>query len=336
MRRCIDKSCILAAHDKSRYYHLDMPVATILDHPKKEWNTITAGNKKFARDLSVDWHKFPVEEYLFTHCTIVSSVNVEDNGYYIKPVCSELVNNNGNAWSDPVLLATFRSFVNAENYYEHVQVPALSKGKILDAVIRPVKFASATGQSTDVYYVDILVATHKKHNTLVSRIAGGELTTMSMGCIAHWVQCSRCGKEISDSMENCEHLDNELLQTFKDENGVERVVAELCGRCTRVNGKLAGDPKSVEFIEASWVEHPAFRGAVLNHYVSEITQKQASVLAMDNVLNCEDLFANLARLRVADVNGMLALRLAQEELKRLAEQVLVNRVVIWAKDNLVF
>jgi hypothetical protein len=155
----------------------------MLPNPVSDWNRISRGKVRVARDLKVDWKTYTQDRYIFSHCTIVASVDVEDNGYYINPVCTPLVNNNGNAWSNPVLLSTFRSFVGGENYLEHVQIPELSKGKILDAVIRPVRYKNAKmGKEANVYYVDILVATERKHGKLCERIAAGELSTMSMGC----------------------------------------------------------------------------------------------------------------------------------------------------------
>lgn len=179
-RRCTDNSCLAAAG--SRSVNLDLPLASVLANPRLEWDKITVGSRnRTARKIQVDWRKYNQDKFLFSHCTIVSSVEVEDNGYYIKPACSELVNNNGNAWSNPVLLATFKTFVGGENYLEHVQVPELSKGKILDAVARPLHFKSEAGEA-DIYYIDILVATNKKHASLVKDITSGKLTTMSMGC----------------------------------------------------------------------------------------------------------------------------------------------------------
>lgn len=270
---------------------------------------------RVARELEVDWKKFSQDQYLFSHCTIVASVATEDNGYLIKPACNDLVNNNGNAWTNEVLLSTFRTFVGGENYLEHVQVPELSKGKLLDAVLRPLTYKDSEGRTADIYYCDILVATDRKHDRLVKKIAAGELTTMSMGCLADWVTCSRCGKVLGDNMPNCHHLDHELLAKFRDKKGVERVVAELCGRTIMVGGKRVGDPKSVKFIEASWVEHPAFFGAVLNHYVSELPKGAANILNFPTdklQLAMEDIF----KLRVADKSGMLALKVARAEISR--------------------
>lgn len=315
-RRCTGDSCLASAGARS--VSLDLPVATILANPRQEWSRLATGcgRMRVAREIEVDWKQFNQDNFLFSHCTIVASVATEANGYHIKPACSELVNNNGNAWTNEVLMATFRTFVGGENYLEHVQVPELSKGKLLDAVLRPLTYRDKEGREAEIYYCDILVATDRRHSQLVKKIAGGDLTTMSMGCLADWVTCSRCGKVLGDNMPNCRHLDNELMSRFEDEKGVERVVAELCGRTiVDKDGKRVGDPKSVKFIEASWVENPAFVGAVLNHYVSELPKGASSILDMstENLhLAVEDIF----KLRVADKNGMLVLRVAQAEIAR--------------------
>ena len=181
-RRCNSEACSIAAVKRSASF--DMPLATVLVNPTKDWQRLTMGNNRVAkRVIDVDWKKFNQDNFLFTHCSIVCSVSTEDNGFYIKPCCSELVNNNGNAWTNEVLLATFKTFVGGKNFLEHVQISALSKGKILDAVIRPVLHKSEEGLGeADVYWVDILVATDRKHSDLVKRITNGELTTLSMGC----------------------------------------------------------------------------------------------------------------------------------------------------------
>ena len=190
-RRCTSEGCLTEAGGRS--VSLDMPLATILHNPKSDWAKVAAaggGRRITARKIEVDWKKYNQDNFLFSHCTIVASVKTEDNGYYIDPICTPLVNNNGNAWTNDVLLSTFRTFCGAENYLEHVQIPELSKGKIIDAVLRPVKYKGENGKVADVYYCDILVATNRRHDSLVRKIASGKLTTMSMGCLAHWVQCS--------------------------------------------------------------------------------------------------------------------------------------------------
>ena len=151
-RRCTSDACL--AHAGAKSVSLDLPVATVLMNPRQEWGRLAFGDGRVrvARDINVDWKSYTPDNYLFSHCTIVASVATEDNGYSIVPACSDLVNNNGNAWTNEVLLATFRTFVGGENYLEHVQVPELSKGKILDAVLRPLTYQDKEGRTADIYY----------------------------------------------------------------------------------------------------------------------------------------------------------------------------------------
>jgi len=330
VRRCTSDQCLVAAVRKSRCSGIDLPVVGLLNNPSRDWRAISSrGGVRVAsmqkRALEVDWNKFNINDFLFSHCTIVTSVTTAPNGYWIEPPCQELVNANGNAWTTPVLLATFKSFCGAENYYEHVQVPELSKGKILDAVLRPVVHVGKDGKKAEVLVCDILVATSRIHADIVDRVEEGELTTMSMGCVAHVVTCSKCGKEISDDNDSCPHLDNELMQEFVDKNGVRRIVSELCGRTYLKDGVLVGDPDSVEFIEASWVERPAYKGAVLNHMISAPSEKHASIVSMSTV-KLSSLWEDLSHMRVADTEGMIVLRVARAELKRRQQEDMISRV----------
>lgn len=229
-------------------------------------------------------------KYLFTHCTIVASVDTEVvagaktgssikvgsktinrpyNDFYIKPECSQFVNNNGDSWSRDVLLASYRSFIGAHNFQEHVQIEEQSKGRIIDAVARDIG---------DSVYVDILVATDRKHATLVSQIESGQLGTLSMGCTTEFTICSQCGNFAVDETQLCDHIKYSKLNTFMDESGKKRVVAELCGH--KEYAKNGG----VTFIEASWVAVPAFTGAVMRNILSpeEVSAKQAQI---QDVLN---------------------------------------------------
>lgn len=322
-RRCTSEVCMTTA--TGRTASLDLSMSQILVDPKNDWRRMTAGRTRVARDIEVDWSKFNQDQFIFSHCTIVASVNTAENGYHIDPVCSPLVNNNGNAWTNPILLASFRSFVGGENYLEHVQIPELSKGKILDAVIRPINYKSA-GKEAPVYYTDILVATDRRHDKLCSKIASGEMGTMSMGCLAHYVQCSHCGSVLGDNDPNCVHIDNQLLQEFTDENGIKRMTAELCGRSFKdSNGVWVGDPNSVKFIEASWVENPAFKGAVLNHFLSDIPKAAAKILEYPTH-KLEQTMEELFRTRVADSRGMMVLRVAMMEMNRRRREDMASRV----------
>jgi hypothetical protein len=210
------------------------------------------------------------DRYLLSHATIVCSVDtdptpnvrlgkVEEGGqtvnrrwgnYLITPNHSKYVNNNGDAWTRPVLMKSYRTFIGAHNFLEHVQVEDLSKGRIIDAVPRDV------GESL---YIDILVATDRRHSDLVADIESGKLGAMSMGCNVEHTQCTKCGNVAVDETEMCEHIRYQKLNRYFDNTGKQRVIAELCGHESE-------DPNGgVTFIEASWVANPAFTGAVMRN-----------------------------------------------------------------------
>jgi hypothetical protein len=132
------------------------------------------------------------KQLLLTHCTIVASVDTENSNaplgkhivegfeidrkypdYLITPKTSGFINNNGDSWERKLLLSTFKTFIGGQNYLEHIQVPELSKGRIIDAAARDIG---------DSIYIDILVATERKHAPLIKAIQGGQLSTLSMGC----------------------------------------------------------------------------------------------------------------------------------------------------------
>lgn len=131
---------------------------------------------------------------------------------------------------------------------EHVQIESLSKGRIIDAVARDI------GPSI---YIDILIATDRKHTDLIEAIESGRMSTLSMGCSIAFSVCNKCGNVAVDETEMCSHIKYLKGNKFFDEMGVQRTVLELCGH--------ASDSGSVTFIEASWVETPAFEGAVLRN-----------------------------------------------------------------------
>lgn len=148
-------------------------------------------------NLSVEEDESYVVNRVAVHnCTIVASVDVEQpyrevnrktgrltvdgrkinrqfSDYRIKPGCDKFINNNHDAWSREALLKSYKSFIGAYNFVEHVQIPEQSKGRIIDAVARDIG---------DSVYVDILVATDRKHTELVRDIESGEMGTLSMGC----------------------------------------------------------------------------------------------------------------------------------------------------------
>lgn len=214
------------------------------------------------------------KQFLLSHATIVASVDtfspknsatgrsvcekgseieVRFTDYRIKPECQSLINNNGDAWSRPLLMSTYKTFVGAPNYLEHIQLPALSKGFIVDAIARDV------GNSC---YIDILVATDRKHAKLVSDILSGKINSLSMGCISLFTVCTRCGNVAADDSTLCSHVMYDGKgSNFIEEDGQEYRLAELIGHVTV--------PDSNQFIEASWVHNPAFRGAVRRSFLNE-------------------------------------------------------------------
>lgn len=225
-------------------------------------------NKSSSKVVLQDYNP---KEFLLSHCTIIASVDTEEAGmstgrqlfdgqqidrkyadFYITPDTSKYVNNNNDSWERKLLLSSFRTFIDGENYVEHIQIPALSKGKIIDAAARDLG---------DTVYVDILVATNKKHAALIDAITTGKLSTLSMGAQVEFTLCSKCGNVASDELQLCNHIKYFKGNEFVDAFGKKRKIAELCGH-------IKAEPGSVRFIEASWVANPAFPGAVLRNILS--------------------------------------------------------------------
>lgn len=213
------------------------------------------------------------KQFLLSHATIVASVDtyapkgsrtgvqtvqgcqidVRFPDFRIKPECQKIINNNGDAWERTLLLSTYKTFIGAHNYLEHIQVPQLSKGFIVDAIARDLG---------NTCYIDILVATDRKHRVLVQDILSGKMDSMSMGCISLFTICSRCGNVASDDTQLCPHvLYDGKGSLYKDEDGVEHRLAELIGHVSV--------PESNQFIEASWVRNPAFTGAVRRNILNQ-------------------------------------------------------------------
>jgi hypothetical protein len=255
------------------------------------------------------------KQYLLSHATVVASVDTyspkgfevgkfinrgaECNrkwlDFRIKPECQELINNNGDAWNRPLLLATYRSFIGAPNYLEHIQIPELSKGFIVDAIARDL------GKTC---YIDILLATDRKHEILVRDILAGDINSVSMGCISQFTICTKCGNVAVDDSDLCPCiLYDGKHNKFLDESGTEHIIAELIGHISI--------PNSNQFIETSWVRNPAFSGAqrrnILNPDVSAIATK------MNESFNIYEL--ELKR-NYQDMDGLLkaaSVKIAQDE-----------------------
>jgi hypothetical protein len=213
------------------------------------------------------------KQYLLSHATIVASVDtyqpkgsvtgkrmergvqidVRYPDFRVKPACQEIINNNGDAWERSLLLTTYRTFIGAPNYLEHIQIPELSKGFIVDAIARDLG---------DTCYVDILVATDRKHQVLVRDIMAGNIKAMSMGCISLFTICNKCGNVASDDTQLCPCIMYDSKGSkFADDEGVEHRLGELIGHVSV--------PNSNTFIEASWVRNPAFAGAERRNFLNE-------------------------------------------------------------------
>lgn len=263
---------------------------------RQQWTNVRVAGESAKVDLpsnlveraaSLFDQPFDPKKYLLTHATIVASVDVyappgvkvgkvQEEGfkvnrkysdYRVKGDCQKYINNNRDCWSRAVLAKSYKTFVGSHNFVEHVQIEDLSKGRIIDAVARDI------GESV---YVDILIATDRKHKDLVEAIQSGKMGTLSMGCTVDGTICTKCGHWASDETEMCPHVKYEKGNTFYDKEGRKHIVAELCGHEDL-------DPTGgVKFIEASWVATPAFTGAVLRNVLEptvEITRKARKVLS---------------------------------------------------------
>jgi hypothetical protein len=229
--------------------------------------------------------KFDPKDYLLTHCTIVSSVdtyspsgvktgsdkvdgvaiNRKYSDFRITPETEVQINHNYDAFERGALLKSYKSFIGGHNFLEHTQIESLSKGRIIDAVARDIG---------DSVYIDILVATDRKHKDLVKSIENGKLTTLSMGANVAFTICTKCGNVSPDEPNLCTHIRYEKGNTFYDESGKPQRVAELCGHSSEEDG-------GVHFIEASWVEVPAFTGAVMRNVItpsSDVAKQAEKVL----------------------------------------------------------
>lgn len=206
--------------------------------------------------VEVDFSRFTPKDYLLSHATIVAGVQPEpEYGYIITPH-GKWVNDNGNAWFNQVILETYTSFLMAYNFQEHIQIPEMAKGFVIDAVawIARNNFKGVR-ESVPTVFVDILVATNKKrHPDLVYDILNKNISTLSMGTEITHFQCSQCLKIFKEDDDNtCEHLQQGLGSWFVGKDGKKHRTAEMCG--------VPGHPKTNQYNEVSWVGVPAFENA---------------------------------------------------------------------------
>jgi len=277
---------------------------------------VAPGRVKVAKRVIADYDP---SRWLLSHATIIASVDVDQkdpsdpkSNYLIKPEYSVFVNNNGDSWERGLLKNCYHTFIGADNYVEHVQIPELSKGKIIDAAIREVPFAKdSEGNDLTTLYVDILVATSLKHKDLVQKIKTGDYNAMSMGCLIEYSQCSKCGNIAKDETQACKHILYFKKNFFYDEGGNKRIIAELCGR--------SEDPDSCKFIEGSWVKKPAFEGALLRNIVNPsegMGEKLQNAIAVPSAVPTMTDFSKAASLTAGNLVRQIQ---AQEEGEAPAE-----------------
>jgi hypothetical protein len=246
------------AFNKTAETQVENPIISLDD-----WSKIVPARSAFGRKTASSLNKLAADQskYLLSHTTIMASVCTEADPYdfLIKPESAALVNSNSDAWTNEVLKLSYKSFIGAFNFLEHFQNSKHAKGHILDAVLRKVALAPP---DIWVYFCDILVATDLSHESLISDIRSGKQKYFSMGCVTDLVICSFCGAHITDASSYCHHLQFQKSMFLPDEDGVPRIIGELCGHKSLPNG-------GVRFVEASWVGTPAFPGAVLRNIVQE-------------------------------------------------------------------
>jgi len=254
------------------------------------WRKVITASDRGNRNVTAQASKvlgdtFDPSKYLLTHATIMASVEVVKTpnvelgkvthdgkvihrkyaDYRITSDTDKYINNNLDAWSKEALLKSYKTFIGAHNFVEHVQIEDLSKGRIIDAVPRNIG---------DSVYIDILVATDRKHTDLIESIESGKMSGMSMGCSVDFTICSYCGNVASDETQMCEHIKYQKGNVFYDEQGGQHRIAELCGHHTI-------DPTgAINFVEASWVAVPAFRGAVARNVLTWETEAKEGAEAL--------------------------------------------------------
>jgi len=128
--------------------------------------------------------------------------------------------------------------------------------RVLDDVIMfPITSIETQGYEGWVYDMEV----EEDHSYVVEGVA-------VHNCSIDGSTCTKCGHWAADETEFCDHVRYEKGNSFFGEDGQKYRVAELCGdESLEPNG-------GVTFIEASWVEVPAFTGAVARNVISVDTE----------------------------------------------------------------
>ena len=86
--------------------------------------------------------QYDPSRWLLSHVSIMASVDIQlanpkdpKSDYYIKPEHGIFVNNNGDCWERELLAKTYKTFLGANNYVEHIQQPEFSRGKVVDVAL---------------------------------------------------------------------------------------------------------------------------------------------------------------------------------------------------------
>jgi hypothetical protein len=220
------------------------------------------GSKKKSGIKEVSKEEAVVElssnDYIFAQASIVSSTMLENNSYKIHPLTNKYVNSNGDGWSNETLKNNYKSFIGGYNYVNHVQEHEKAVGFLGDAALR--KIIVSPEENIFVYYVDLLIVTHRDMQNLVKKLLNDQIEYLSMGCEAETSLCTRCGETFRDDEDMCDHLTFDKGKYYLDKFGKKRIIAELLGN---------EEQGSCNFIEASYLTQvPASGMAVKRNILS--------------------------------------------------------------------
>lgn len=207
---------------------------------------------------------------LYVHTIAFFSVDVDSEvDHYITPETEQYVNTNGDAWERRFVLKIFgRDFPGAFNFEEHIQIPRLNRGRVVDT------FAKLLDNTIQV---DVLIRVDD--SIVIDDVLMGRYKSVSIGCAYKFATCTQCGTQFAPDDERCVCIETNLKGHFYDNNGIKRIVAELVGH--------RDDEDSAQLYECSWVQHPAFKGADVQRIlkVAGKTIRLSDIFTFSNVVN---------------------------------------------------